>query len=222
MVVDHDAVVDLQAGRGDQLDAGRDADADHDNIRGLDLALFKTTCSTTSLPRPEPDNPSATASASQPVPPGASSAKKQPAPPAGWLIPTTGATQSSRSSHGHGYEPRIGDRGEIELANCPFHRLAEEHRTLICGMNLDFLAGLLEGMDPTARPQARLAPEQLLLRRDQHTLTAARALLSPDQHTLIRQLTITVSRSPPLVDERLIGSGTPDLPEGLGSPRHAL
>ena len=58
-----------------------------------------------------------------------------------------------------GYEPRIGDRGEIELANCPFHRLAEEHRTLICGMNLDFLAGLLEGMDPTARPEARLAPE---------------------------------------------------------------
>jgi hypothetical protein len=26
-------------------------------------------------------------------------------------------------------------------------------------MNLDFLAGLLEGMDPTARPHARLAPE---------------------------------------------------------------
>jgi predicted ArsR family transcriptional regulator len=59
----------------------------------------------------------------------------------------------------HGYEPRIGDRGEIELANCPFHRLAEEHRTLICGMNLDVLAGLLEGMDPTARLHARLAPE---------------------------------------------------------------
>ena len=37
----------------------------------------------------------------------------------------------------HGYEPELGKRGEIALVNCPFHRLAEEHRTLVCGMNLD-------------------------------------------------------------------------------------
>ena len=59
----------------------------------------------------------------------------------------------------HGYEPVLGKRGEIALVNCPFHRLAEEHRSLVCGMNLDFLAGLLESMGPADRLDARLAPE---------------------------------------------------------------
>jgi len=58
----------------------------------------------------------------------------------------------------HGYEPETARRGEIALANCPFHRLAEEHRDLVCGMNLDFLEGLLEGMGPTDQLNARLAP----------------------------------------------------------------
>jgi predicted ArsR family transcriptional regulator len=58
----------------------------------------------------------------------------------------------------HGYEPKLGARGEIALVNCPFHRLAEEHRTLICGMNLDFLGGLLEGIG-RGKLDARLAPE---------------------------------------------------------------
>jgi predicted ArsR family transcriptional regulator len=59
----------------------------------------------------------------------------------------------------HGYEPMPGERGEIALVNCPFHRLAEEHRSLVCGMNLDLLAGLLEGMGPADLLNARLAPE---------------------------------------------------------------
>ena len=59
----------------------------------------------------------------------------------------------------HGYEPELGRRKEIALANCPFHRLAEEHRTLVCGMNLDFLAGLLEGLGPTDHLTARLDPK---------------------------------------------------------------
>jgi predicted ArsR family transcriptional regulator len=59
----------------------------------------------------------------------------------------------------HGYEPALGKRGEIALVNCPFHRLAEEHRTLVCGMNLDFLGGLLQGVGHTDRLDARLAPE---------------------------------------------------------------
>jgi len=58
----------------------------------------------------------------------------------------------------HGYEPESARRGAIALANCPFHRLAEEHRELVCGMNLDFLEGLLDGMGPTDRLSARLAP----------------------------------------------------------------
>lgn len=59
----------------------------------------------------------------------------------------------------HGYEPEAKRRKEIALANCPFHRLAEEHRELVCGMNLDFLGGLLEGMGPDAPLTARLDPQ---------------------------------------------------------------
>lgn len=58
----------------------------------------------------------------------------------------------------HGYEPAVGRGKEIALANCPFHRLAEEQRELVCGMNLDFLGGLLEGMRSTDRLTARLDP----------------------------------------------------------------
>lgn len=40
----------------------------------------------------------------------------------------------------YGYEPRrVGDR--VELANCPFHLLAQEHAGLVCGMNLALLEG---------------------------------------------------------------------------------
>jgi predicted ArsR family transcriptional regulator len=59
----------------------------------------------------------------------------------------------------HGYEPELRKRGEVALLNCPFHRLAEEHRSLVCGMNLDFLAGLLRGLEPSGRLGATLDPE---------------------------------------------------------------
>lgn len=58
----------------------------------------------------------------------------------------------------HGYEPVSGDDEEIVLGNCPFHRLAEEQRELVCGMNLDFLGGVLEGIAPGDRLAARLDP----------------------------------------------------------------
>lgn len=57
-----------------------------------------------------------------------------------------------------GYEPCVLDAGEIALSNCPFHRLAEAHRSLVCGMNLDFLTGLVEGLNPDPALQAHLAP----------------------------------------------------------------
>ena len=59
----------------------------------------------------------------------------------------------------HGYEPTLLKRSEIALLNCPFHRLAEEHRSLVCGMNLEFLGGLLEGIGTNDRLDARLVPE---------------------------------------------------------------
>ena len=58
----------------------------------------------------------------------------------------------------HGYEPELR-AGEIALRNCPFHRLAQEQRALVCGMNLDFLDGLVEGLGAAGELDARLAPE---------------------------------------------------------------
>ncbi|MFZ0120896.1 MAG: helix-turn-helix domain-containing protein [Pseudonocardiaceae bacterium] len=59
----------------------------------------------------------------------------------------------------YGFEPRI-DNGEISLANCPFHALAQDYTELVCGMNLRLLDGLLEGLAHTGLT-ARLDPSPL-------------------------------------------------------------
>jgi predicted ArsR family transcriptional regulator len=56
----------------------------------------------------------------------------------------------------HGFEPRVQDDG-ISLANCPFHTLAREHTELVCGMNLQLLRGVLDGI-PSSGLVARLLP----------------------------------------------------------------
>lgn len=58
-----------------------------------------------------------------------------------------------------GYEPVLTDDGDVDLVNCPFHRLAERHRPLVCGVNHALLRGLLAGRgeDPD---QAELAPRR--------------------------------------------------------------
>jgi predicted ArsR family transcriptional regulator len=56
-----------------------------------------------------------------------------------------------------GYEPREAARDEIRLANCPFHALVEDHRDLVCGMNLALADGLLDGLRDD-RMTARLDP----------------------------------------------------------------
>ncbi len=55
-----------------------------------------------------------------------------------------------------GYEPRSDSKG-YTLANCPFHALAQKHRDLVCGMNLEFLTGFTESVDG-AGLEARLEP----------------------------------------------------------------
>jgi predicted ArsR family transcriptional regulator len=45
-----------------------------------------------------------------------------------------------------GYEPVEDEAGVITLGNCPFHRLAADHRDLVCGMNQAYLGGVLEGL----------------------------------------------------------------------------
>lgn len=56
-----------------------------------------------------------------------------------------------------GYEPATTGAGGIELRNCPFHRLAQRHTELVCGLNLHLLQGVL---DASGQPPSRavLAP----------------------------------------------------------------
>ncbi len=55
-----------------------------------------------------------------------------------------------------GYEPLdAGD--EVRLGNCPFHALIEDHRQLVCGMNLALAEGLVGGLEP-GDLSARLDP----------------------------------------------------------------
>lgn len=61
-----------------------------------------------------------------------------------------------RTLEAYGFEPRAADRGVV-LANCPFHRLAQQHTDLVCGMNLCLLTGLLDGLSTTGFT-ARLDP----------------------------------------------------------------
>ncbi len=56
-----------------------------------------------------------------------------------------------------GYEPRETEGGEIRLGNCPFHALVEDHRQLVCGMNLALAAGMIDGL-ADGRVSARLDP----------------------------------------------------------------
>jgi predicted ArsR family transcriptional regulator len=63
--------------------------------------------------------------------------------------PVTAATAQSAARDvlaEHGYEPRVVD-GSITLQNCPFHRLAQEHTDLVCGMNLDLVGALAASLD---------------------------------------------------------------------------
>lgn len=58
----------------------------------------------------------------------------------------------------NGYEPHL-DNGVITLANCPFHRLADQHRDLVCTMNHTLLRSAVEaaGIPPSS---AKLDPAQ--------------------------------------------------------------
>jgi predicted ArsR family transcriptional regulator len=47
---------------------------------------------------------------------------------------------------GCGYEPSIEDDGTMRLRSCPFHALAEQNRTIVCGLNRELVAGLVQGV----------------------------------------------------------------------------
>ncbi len=56
-----------------------------------------------------------------------------------------------------GFEPHRQD-DEVCLRNCPFDALATEHTDLVCGVNLDFVTGVLDGLG-CADAEASLEPD---------------------------------------------------------------
>ncbi len=61
---------------------------------------------------------------------------------------TTATTDLGRAAEvldAFGYEPRVeaGPAPSLTLGNCPYDRLAADHRTLICPMNAEFVAGVV-------------------------------------------------------------------------------
>ncbi len=58
---------------------------------------------------------------------------------------------------GRGYEPTIDADGTIRLRNCPFDRLATDHRELTCSLNLAMLTAVAEDHD-AAGVEARADP----------------------------------------------------------------
>jgi predicted ArsR family transcriptional regulator len=56
----------------------------------------------------------------------------------------------------HGYQPRRID-GEMQLAHCPFHALAQQQTELACGMNHALISGVAEALAPHS-PHPRLDP----------------------------------------------------------------
>ncbi|MDP9468813.1 MAG: transcriptional regulator [Chloroflexota bacterium] len=56
-----------------------------------------------------------------------------------------------------GYQPHEAS-GEIRLGNCPFHALVDDHRQLVCGMNLALADGLIAGLG-SRNLAARLDPQ---------------------------------------------------------------
>lgn len=63
--------------------------------------------------------------------------------------------------NGCGYQAQATDAGQIELCNCPFHALSQEHRDVVCGLNLHLIQGLLDAGDqPDARAELTFRPNR--------------------------------------------------------------
>jgi predicted ArsR family transcriptional regulator len=71
---------------------------------------------------------------------------------------TDGLTDLRRILGERGYEPYDND-GELRLRNCPYHRLAEDHRDLVCTANLAFIGGMAEHLGLGQALRMRLDPK---------------------------------------------------------------
>jgi predicted ArsR family transcriptional regulator len=69
-----------------------------------------------------------------------------------------------------GYEPRCDAKGCVELRNCPFDAAVAEATDVVCGLNLRFISGVLDGLDGHPSVRASLEPSDnhccVTVRRD--------------------------------------------------------
>jgi predicted ArsR family transcriptional regulator len=56
-----------------------------------------------------------------------------------------------------GYLPHADDDGRIELRNCPFHLVAQDHRDVVCALNLCLVEGVIAGCNHS-QARAELDP----------------------------------------------------------------
>jgi predicted ArsR family transcriptional regulator len=61
-------------------------------------------------------------------------------------VPSEGRDTLLAALHACGYQPGTNPADDaVELRNCPFHRLAQQHRDLVCGLNLSLVEGVIDG-----------------------------------------------------------------------------
>ncbi len=92
---------------------------------------------------------------------------------AGRTLAAPFATATGDAGRGHrnldalltavGYEPYAADEA-TRLRNCPFHRIAEDHRQLVCTANLHLLRGITEQLAPDMVATLDPAPGQCCVR----------------------------------------------------------
>jgi predicted ArsR family transcriptional regulator len=73
-------------------------------------------------------------------------------------VETNGLAGLRRMLADRGYEPYEDEQGDLRLRNCPFHRLAEHHRELVCTANLAFITGIAQQTAADEPVHARLDP----------------------------------------------------------------
>jgi predicted ArsR family transcriptional regulator len=62
---------------------------------------------------------------------------------------------------GAGYDPALDDAtGTLSLRNCPFRALVAEHRGLMCGMNLAWAEGVIDGLGANVHAEFAPAPDR--------------------------------------------------------------
>ena len=77
-----------------------------------------------------------------------------------------------------GYLPRAGDDGRITLRNGPFHTVAQDHRDVVCGLNLRLVQGVIAGCgDPHAHAELDPHPDRCCV--VVHNVSPPHAHLSP-------------------------------------------